>query len=77
MDEIVRCSRRYVLCGEYHADDLEEVAYRGEEGALFRQRLRAALPGAHPELRARRRAASSRAAEGVWDDITWWLFEKP
>ena len=54
MDEIVRCSRRYVLCGEYRADDLEEVPYRGQEGALFRARLRPPVPGALPAAAAGR-----------------------
>ena len=33
MNEVVRCSRRYVLCGEYFSEALEEVHYRGERGA--------------------------------------------
>ena len=36
IDEIVRCSARFVVCGEYFADSLEEVPYRGHTGALFR-----------------------------------------
>ena len=36
MREIVRCSGRYVLCGEYYAEELTEVPYRGHEGALFK-----------------------------------------
>ncbi len=30
MNEVVRCSRRYVLCGEYFSEQLEEVHYRGD-----------------------------------------------
>ena len=75
MDEIVRCSRRYVLCGEYHADELEEVRYRGEEGALFGTTTGASTRSATPSSSWSRRA-SSRAAEGVWDDVTFWVFEK-
>jgi pseudaminic acid biosynthesis-associated methylase len=50
MDEIVRCSRRYVLCGEYRADDLEAVPYRGQEGALFRHDYGRLYQERHPSL---------------------------
>src|SRR5829696_6316828 len=36
MREIVRCSARWILCGEYYADEPTEVPYRGHEGALFK-----------------------------------------
>ena len=37
MSEMVRVSRRYVLCGEYYDATTVEVPYRGHEGALFRR----------------------------------------
>ena len=37
MDEIVRCSTRHVLCGEYFGDPPSQVRYRGLEGALFKR----------------------------------------
>jgi pseudaminic acid biosynthesis-associated methylase len=75
MDEIVRCSRRYVLCGEYRADDLEEVPYRGQEGALFRHDYGRLYQERHPSLELVEEGFLPRA-EGVWDDITYWVFEK-
>jgi pseudaminic acid biosynthesis-associated methylase len=75
MDEIVRCSRRYVLCGEYRADDLEEVPYRGQEGALFRHDYGRLYQERHPSLRLVEEGFLPRS-EGVWDDITYWVFEK-
>jgi pseudaminic acid biosynthesis-associated methylase len=75
MDEIVRCSRRYVLCGEYRADDLEEVPYRGQEGALFRHDYGRLYRERHPSLRLVEEGFLPRA-DGVWDDITYWVFEK-
>jgi len=75
MDEIVRCSRRYVLCGEYRADDLEEVSYRGQEGALFRHDYGRLYRERHPSLRLVEKGFLPRA-DGVWDDITYWVFEK-
>ena len=61
MDEIVRCSRRYVLCGEYRADDLEEVPYRGQEGALFRHDYGRLYQERFPRLRAGRGGLPGRA----------------
>jgi len=74
MAEIVRCSARYVLCGEYHADRLTEVPYRGLPGALFKQDFGALYARRFPELRLVDEGFLSQP--GVWDDITWWLFER-
>ena len=76
MREIVRCSRRYVLCGEYHAAEPEEVPYHGERGALFKRDFGGRYRELFPELRL----VDERflpASEGVWDDLTVWTFEKP
>jgi len=75
MDEIVRCSRRYVLCGEYHGDELAEVPYRGQEGALFRQDYGRLYQERFPSLRLIDRQFLSREG-GVWDDVTVWVFEQ-
>jgi pseudaminic acid biosynthesis-associated methylase len=75
MDEIVRCSRRYVLCGEYRADALEELPYRGLEGALFRHDYGRLYQERHPSLRLVEEGFLARA-DGVWDDITYWVFEQ-
>lgn len=74
MAEMVRCSRRWVLCGEYHADQTVEVAYRGQEGALFKRDYRRLFLDLFPGLRARGGGFLGRD-EG-WDDVTWALFEK-
>jgi pseudaminic acid biosynthesis-associated methylase len=75
MSEIVRCSSRYVLCGEYHAEAVEEVPYRGERGALYKRDWGALYASLFPELRLLDRQFAPRS-EGGWDDITFWLFEK-
>jgi pseudaminic acid biosynthesis-associated methylase len=75
MSEVVRCSSRYVLCGEYHADELEEVPYRGERGALYKRDWGALYESLFPELRLLERSFAPKS-EGGWDDITFWLFEK-
>ncbi|GIK39314.1 MAG: hypothetical protein BroJett011_31470 [Chloroflexota bacterium] len=74
MAEIVRCSSRYVLCGEYYAEQPTEVAYRGQTRALFKRDYGRVYQELFPELQLRRQGFLNRA-EG-WDDVTFWLFEK-
>jgi len=74
MAEIVRCSRRYVLCMEYFAEETEEVPYRGLEGALFRRSYGVLFQKQHPELALRKQGYLS--TEEGFDRLTWWLFEK-
>jgi hypothetical protein len=74
MGEIVRCSRRYVLCGEYYAEQLVEVPYRGQRGALYKRDWGELYASLFPELRLVEQRFESR--ETGWDDVTFWLFEK-
>jgi pseudaminic acid biosynthesis-associated methylase len=76
MREIVRCSSRYVLCGEYYADELTTVPYRGQEGALFKLDFGARYRQLFPDLTLIDTGFLPRS-EGVWDDVTYWVFEKP
>jgi pseudaminic acid biosynthesis-associated methylase len=73
--ELVRVSRRYVLCGEYYAPETVEVPYRGVSGALFKRDYGGIYRELFPELRLIDEGSLGRS-EG-WDDVTWWLFEKP
>ena len=75
MDEIVRTSRRYVLCGEYKAEDVEEVPYRGHEGALFRNDYGRLYQERFPALELVEEGFLPKS-EGVWDDLTLWVFAK-
>jgi len=74
MAELVRCSRRYVLCGEYYSAEPVEVPYRGETGALFKRDFGAYYLELFPELALVEQGFLGRD-EG-WDDVTWWLFER-
>jgi len=74
MAEILRCSRRYILCGEYHAVEPTEVRYRGRSRALFKRDFGTLYESLFPEIRLRKRGFLSRA-EG-WDDVTYWVFER-
>src|SRR5262249_5053014 len=74
MKEIVRCSRRFVMCGEYYAPEPTEVAYRGQTGALFKRDFGGLYRQLFPGLALRKQQFLSKA-EG-WDDVTVWMFEK-
>lgn len=74
MSEIVRVSRRFVLCGEYHAEEQTEVAYRGQPGALFKRDYGRLYRELFPELRPVDEGFLRRS-DG-WDDVNWWLFER-
>ena len=75
MSEIVRCARKYVLCAEYFAEDLTEVPYRKQHGALFKQNFGKMYLDLFPEL-ALRKSGFLPKADGGWDDVTYWVFEK-
>ena len=51
MSEVVRCSRRYVLCGEYFAESTLEVPYREQTGALFKRPYGALYQANFPNLK--------------------------
>jgi pseudaminic acid biosynthesis-associated methylase len=74
MSEIVRCSRRYVLCGEYFAEEPTEIPYRGERGALFKRDWGSLYESLFPELHLLDRRFEPRGSG--WDDVTFWLYEK-
>lgn len=74
MAEIVRCTDRFVLCGEYFSPQPTEVAYRGQTGALFKRDFGGLYQQLFPELQLRKKGFLSKT-EG-WDDVTYWVFEK-
>jgi pseudaminic acid biosynthesis-associated methylase len=74
MGEILRCSRRLVLCAEYHASSQVEVQYRGESGALFKRNYGDLYRELSDDLILREHGVLGR--DDGWDDVTWWLFER-
>jgi pseudaminic acid biosynthesis-associated methylase len=72
MQEIVRCTRQYVLCAEYYAADPTEVPYRGLSRALFKADF--------GDLYARRFGLALRETRLLtgpgWDEVTLWILEK-
>lgn len=75
MSELVRCTKRYVLCGEYHSSVPTEVPYRGQDGALFKRDFGELYLSLFPQLELRKQGFLSRNDGPTWDDVTWWLFE--
>ncbi len=51
MDEMVRCSRRYVWGFEYYSPELTAIPYRGNEGFLWKADYAALFQQRHPSLR--------------------------
>ena len=74
IDEIVRCSDRFVLWAEYHADSTEEIPYRGEAGALFRRDYGAIFAERRPALRVVE--AGYLDQDSGFDRVTWQLLER-
>jgi pseudaminic acid biosynthesis-associated methylase len=74
MSEIVRCADRYVLCGEYFAEEETAVEYHGETEALFKRDYCGLYASLFPELQLVESGFLGRD-EG-WDDVTWWLFRR-
>ena len=77
MSEVVRCSRRWVMCAEYADTDEVEVPYHGEQGALYRRDYGELYAAEHPELTLVHHEFLARGPESSWDDVTVWVFEKP
>jgi pseudaminic acid biosynthesis-associated methylase len=75
MREIVRVSGRYVVAGEYYAEQLTEVPYRGQDGALFKQDFGGLYQQLFPELSLVDDGFLS-PQEGRWDDLTYWILRK-
>jgi spore coat polysaccharide biosynthesis protein SpsF len=74
MSEIVRCSRRFVLWGEYYAPERTEVPYRGQEGALLKRDYGRIYHELFPDLVVREEGFL--APEDGFDRTTWQLLEK-
>ena len=75
MREVVRVAERFVIAGEYHADEPTEVPYRGQEGALFKQDFGALYQRMFPSLELLDSGFLSER-EGRWDDLTYWILRK-
>ncbi|MHB1328389.1 MAG: pseudaminic acid biosynthesis-associated methylase [Gemmatimonadales bacterium] len=76
--EIVRVSRRFVLCHEYYAPDTVEIPYHGQTGLLwktdFARRYLEVAPGLREVERQLYPYSASTGGSGLVDQVV--LFEK-
>lgn len=76
MAEMVRCSRRYVCCIEYIADDTTVVDYRGQHRAFFKREYSRLFTEIYPDLSIVA-AAPLTKDDGFDDGLGYYVFEKP
>ena len=75
-DEIVRVSSKYVLCLEYFSHKPVSIEYRGRKDLLFKRDFGAFYQDTYPELQCRDYGFLWQREFAVFDNLTWWLFEK-
>ncbi len=75
VDEIVRVSKRYVVCIEYFSSDPVAVSYRGKEDYLFKRDFGSFYLERHPQLRVRDYGFFWKPLDNS-DNTNWWLFSK-
>lgn len=75
-DEIVRVSKRYVLCSEYFSHEPEEKPYHGHNGLLFKRDFGSFYLDRHPALKVVDYGFLWQRELKIFDDLNWWLFAK-
>jgi len=75
-DEIIRISRRYVLCMEYFSPNPEEIVYRGRKGLLFKRDFGSFYLDRYPNLKCIDYGFLWKRELPMFDNLNWWLFEK-
>lgn len=74
--EIVRVSKKYVLCLEYFSHTSTEIPYRGRTGLLFKRDFGGFYLDHHPQLRSINYGFIWQREFKYYDNLNWWLFEK-
>ena len=75
VDEIVRVSRRYIVCIEYFSREPTQITYQGLDGFLFKRDFGRFYLERHPNLRPLDYGFLWHVFDSA-DDCNWWLFEK-
>ena len=77
MDEMVRCSRRYIWGFEYYSPELTTIPYRGNEGFLWKADYAALFQQRHPSLRLVKQELFPYVSAGESGNIDYmYLLEK-
>jgi len=74
MSEIVRCSGRWIMCGEYHSDTSEDINYRDRPGVLYKRNYGKLYTDLFPQLELREEGFLER--EQGFDRVTYQVFER-
>jgi pseudaminic acid biosynthesis-associated methylase len=74
MNEIVRCSGRWILCGEYHSDETVDINYRDRPGVLFKRDYGRLYQELVPGIELRESGYLER--DQGFDRVTYWVFER-
>lgn len=72
MRHIARCSKKWVMCIEYEADEFEEIPYRGKNMSLFK----GPYPTLYGELGLNLEQQGVLKMEMGFDNCSWSLFSK-
>lgn len=75
INELVRCSRRYVACIEYTAPEVIEVDYRGAQSAFLKRPYGEVIAAVAPHL-TMVHAGEVTKADGFDDGLGYFVFEK-
>ena len=75
MSEIVRCSKRWVMCAEYFAEERTEVDWRGTQGALIKRDYALIYQQVFPELTLVERGELT--AEEGFDRVSYAVLQRP
>jgi len=75
INEIHRTGARWIACGEYYSEQLTEVPYRGERGALHKLDFGRLFLERFPSLKLVDKGFLAKETTG-FDNLTFWLFEK-
>jgi pseudaminic acid biosynthesis-associated methylase len=74
MSEIVRCSNRWIMCGEYQADETTDVNYHGMSGVLTKRDYGRLYQDLFPDLELREQMFLTK--EEGFDRVTFDVFER-
>lgn len=75
MREVARCSRRWVMFGEYFSEAPTEIQYRGLDGVLFKRDYVSLFREICPEFRHVDTEELTLERDG-FDRVTWGVFER-
>ncbi|MBF0233100.1 MAG: methyltransferase domain-containing protein [Desulfamplus sp.] len=75
-DEIMRVSKRYIVCIEYFSHKPEQIPYHGMDGFLFKRDFGRFYLERYPDLKVRDYGFLWQPLDSS-DNSNWWLFEKP